>query len=835
MTASLAVGRKNSAEAIQKAMAAPGRLILVCLQRRVDDDDPDEAGMHAVGTVATVLRVSPLIDGRQKVVVQGLRRVRLERLLSRLPAYLAQPAPLAAVDSAPVGGLIDSNSPLRSAEILALGRQIQEDLERYSTAGKLGSGPGLPGLLDLLREVDLEDPERYTDLLAGNLALPPADAQALLAETNVLRRLRAIADHLRREVLVLDLQAGIRARSRDVLSRAQREHFLREQMRQIQNELSGEGGDELWELRDKLQRAGISGEARSEADRQLKRLETMPPASPEAQVVRTHLEWLAELPWQLRTEDRFDLTATRRTLDEEHHGLESAKERVLEFLSVLRLRQQDGAVARPAQHVLCFVGPPGVGKTSLARSIARALGRRFVRIMLGGVRDDAEIRGHRRTYVGALPGRLLQGIRQAGAKNPVMLLDEIDKLCADAHGDPAAALLEVLDAEQNHSFRDHYLGVPFDLSEVLFIATANNLDRMAQPLRDRLEILPLSGYTEEEKLVIAAHHIVPQALAAAGLRPQHGVSFTRPALRELIAGYTYEAGLRELERQVASICRKIARAIVEREEALLALTELPGPGPQTTSVLQPILPETMQKVVVTERAISRYLGPPLRRPIGEMQKGLAVVGRAVGLAWTPAGGEVLEIESQWMPGTSALKLTGQIGEVMRESAQTALSYARARVAAWGFPDPTASSREIHVHVPAGAIPKDGPSAGVTLGCALVSLLTGAAVRGDVAMTGELTLRGRVLAVGGIKEKLLAARRTGIKTVLIPRANESDLQALPRTLLRALRIQLVADMDEVLRLALDAPPAERHTRRRTPQAVLKAARIATSRKKQHGAT
>jgi len=824
MTASLVVGRRSSAASIDQALSAPGRLILVALQRRPDDDDPELPGLYEVGTIATVLRTSPLVDGRQKVIVQGLRRTRVKQLLATSPFYRAEPAPMSepaeAADSA-----YDPHSPLRTAELLALGRQVQEDLERYSTAGKLSASPGL---LDLMREVDLQDLERYADLLAGNLALPPKEAQALLEEPSAMRRLRSLAETLRREVMVLDLQAGIRARTRDVLNRAQREHFLREQMRQIQNELAGEAGDELWELRDRLQRSGIAGEARAEADRQLKRLEAMSPASPEAQVVRTHLEWLAELPWQVRTEDHFDLGMTRQILDEEHHGLEAAKGRVLEFLSVLRLCQRESAPARPAHSVLCFVGPPGVGKTSLGRSIARALGRRFVRVMLGGVRDDAEIRGHRRTYVGALPGRLLQGLRQAGARNPVMLLDEIDKLCADAHGDPAAALLEVLDPEQNHSFRDHYLGVPFDLGEVLFIATANSLDRVPQALRDRLEILPLSGYTEEEKLTIAMRHIVPRALAAAGLGPQHGVTFSRPALRTLVNRYTCEAGLRELARQVAAICRKIARAIVEREEALRALIELPTAG--IAPSLQPILPEALQRVVVTEKSLQRYLGPPPHRPFGDMQPGPAVIGRALGVAWTPSGGEVLEIETQWMPGSSMLKLTGQMGEVMRESAQTAFSYARACAAGWGFPDPTASGREIHVHVPAGAIPKDGPSAGVTLGCALVSLLTGAAVRGDMAMTGELTLRGRVLAVGGIKEKLLAARRVGLRTVIVPAANEADLRSLPRTLLGALRIHLVSDMEEVLRLALDAPPRQRHTMRRTPQLAAKASRTRTDLKK-----
>jgi ATP-dependent Lon protease len=831
MTASLVVGRQSSAAAIESALLVRGKLLLVCLQRRPDDEALTTGSLHSVGTIATILRTSPLVDGRLKVVVQGLRRVLVQRVLPAVGSgpFAVVPAPLPLLDDSQPP--FDSSSPMRGAELQALSRQIEEDLERYSTAGKLSAAPGL---LDLLRDVDLADPERFADLLAGNLALPAAEAQANLDEPSPLRRLRLLADFLHREVLVLDLQAGIRNRTRDVLSRAQREHFLREELRQIQHELAGENGDEHWELRGKLQRAGLTGEAQAEADRQLIRLEAMPAASPEGQVVRAHLEWLAELPWQVHTSDHFDLAATQQILDSDHFGLDGVKARVLEYLSVLRLRQRVGAgggeVGRSGPSVLCFVGPPGVGKTSLGRSIARALGRRFVRIMLGGVRDDAEIRGHRRTYVGAMPGRLIQGLRQAGARNPVLLLDELDKLCADSHGDPAAALLEVLDSEQNHSFRDHYLGVPFDLSAVLFVVTANSLDKVPQALRDRLEVIQLSGYTEEEKLAIAARHIVPRTLASSGLDPQHSVSFTRPALRRLIGSYTCEAGLRDLERQLAAVCRKIARAIVEREEALQALTAVPVPPLRAGSLrvrLQPMLPPELDRVVVSERALSRYLGPPLRRPLGELGSGQPVLGRALGLAWTPVGGEVLEVESQWMPGTASLRLTGQLGEVMRESAQTALSFARARAASLGFADPTVSGREIHVHVPAGAIPKDGPSAGVTLACALVSLLTDRPVRGDLAMTGELTLRGRVLAVGGIKEKILAARRLGVKAVIIPRANEDDLRQLPRLVLRTLRVHLVDDMEQLLRLALDATATDRHTKRRKAQPPRKSSRSAAA--------
>lgn len=800
MVAPVVVARAASTAAVEQALAKGGdRLILVCLQRKADEDHPGAAGMHAVGTLASIRRTSTMVDGRLKVVVQGLCRAEAARYLSEVPFFQIAPRAVrhAAEHAAP------GEAAARPSEQTALIREIQDDLARYTAAGKLTAAPGL---VDLARDIEPNRADLLSDLLCGNLPLPPAEAQRLLEETDPLRRLRAVAEHLRKEVLLLDLQAGIRARTRDVLSRAQREHYLREQLRQIQNELAGDGGDDLWSLREQLQRSGMTSEARQEADRQLRRLESLPAGSPESQVIRAHLEWLAELPWQVGSEDDFDLLETRRVLDEDHHGLDAVKERVLEFLSVVRLRQRvtaRDAEFRAAGQILCFAGPPGVGKTSLGRSIARALGRRFVRVMLGGVRDDAEIRGHRRTYVGALPGRLLQGLRQAGTRNPVVLLDEIDKLVADSHGDPAAALLEVLDPEQNHSFRDHYLGVPFNLSDVLFIATANDVERIPPALRDRLEILQLSGYTEEEKLAIAARHIVPRALSASALAPLYPVSFTKKALHRLIVGYTGEAGVRGLERQISAVCRKIAHSIVAREDALAALGTLPGIHRPTA------LPAVPQSIVVSERTLERYLGPA-RRPLGiaptakrsqRPDRESERIGIALGLAWTPVGGEVLEVESQCMPGRSELRLTGQLGEVMRESAQTALSYARAHLATLGKEDPSRSGQEIHIHVPGGAVPKDGPSAGVTLAAALVSLLTGQPLRADLAMTGEVTLRGRVLAVGGIKEKLLAARRTGIREVILPRDNEADLRSLPRPLLRALTLHLVEDMSEVLRIAL----------------------------------
>ena len=802
--ATLMVSRAVSAAAVERARG--DGLLLVCLQRSPDEDDPSPEDLYPVGTVASILRVDHLTDGRLKVAVQGLRRAYVETWQSRAPSLCARLRPLEDV----------TTTALPRAELAAQIRQIREDLDRCARAGKV-SAPDLVDVLaeaerDILREGGPADPpERLTDLIAAALQFSPEDGQRLLEERDAVQRLRTLSAHLRRELELIDLQEGIRARTREVLTRAQREHFLREQLRQIHSELDDGARDESAELRRKLHGSGVSGEPLAEAERQLRRLETLPSHSPESQIVRAHLEWLTELPWQALTDDRFDLAAARRILDEDHFGLEPIKQRMLEFLSVLRLRRS--AAPRPSLHgmVLCLAGPPGVGKTSLARSVARALGRRFVRVQLGGVRDDAELRGHRRAYVGATPGRLIQGLRQAGARNPVMLLDEIDKLCADGHGDPAAALLEVLDPEQNRGFRDHYLGVPFDLSEVLFIATANDVGRIPPALRDRLELLTLSGYTDEEKLAIAARHIVPRAAAAAGLSPAFDVRLTAPALRALIRGYTREAGLRELERVAAGLMRKLAHRVVAQSDALL---DARAPTPTAAEpALQPVLPG--RRLIVSQTQLQRQLGPAphVHAPLGaQVAERSPLLGRALGLAWTAAGGEVLEIETQLLPGQgrSGLTLTGQLGEVMRESAQTALSYARAEAASRGLPDPFSAQREIHVHLPAGAIPKDGPSAGVTLACALVSLLCGEPVRPGLAMTGELTLRGRVLPVGGIKEKLLAAQRAGLKTVIVPRGNERELATMPRSLRRDVRVVLVEDMSELLREALASPKEPKHT-------------------------
>jgi ATP-dependent Lon protease len=759
MIAPLRVTRPISLDAVNAALASEERLCFIVAQRESSDEDPKPAALYRTGTVGVIMRMRKLSDGGLKILVQGLCRARVQRFLAEQPSYRVR---LDVFEDPPPGSTV---------EVEALTRSVRANVERVAELGRNLQ----PELAMVLQNVD--DPGRMADLVASNLTLKLPEAQGILETDDPVERLRKVNQALENEIGILELQNRIQSRAKEEMSKTQRDYFLREQMRQIRHEL-GDGDslrDEMEELRGKVEKAGLPTEAKAEADKQLRRLEMMSPESAEAAVVRSYLDTVVELPWGEPSEEPVDLKSARQVLDQDHYDLEHVKERILDFLAVHRLR-------RGAQGpILCFLGPPGVGKTSLGRSIARALGRKFVRISLGGVRDEAEIRGHRRTYVGALPGRILQGMKQAGTRNPVFLLDEVDKMGSDFRGDPSAALLEVLDPEQNHGFRDHYLGVPFDLSKVMFIATANLTDGIPPPLADRMETLRLSGYSEDEKLAIAERFLVPKQIAEAGLTDRD-LAVGKPVLRRIIGEYTREAGLRELERLVARLARKVARRIVESGGK-----PRKGKGAGTALALDDL---------------PRLLGPP--RYIPDEKREADEVGIANGLAWTPVGGEVLHVEAQLMAGKGNLILTGQLGDVMKESAQAALSFARAQALSLGLRSDFFADREIHIHVPAGGVPKDGPSAGVTMACVLVSLIADIPLRRDVAMTGELTLRGKVLPVGGVKEKLLAAVRNGIRLALIPAANQPDLAELPDNIRQKIKIEPVRTMSEVLGLALTRP-------------------------------
>jgi ATP-dependent Lon protease len=761
MIAPLRVSRPISLEAVQNALDSDDRLCFILAQRDATEEDPKPASLYKVGTVGVIMRMRKLSDGGLKILVQGLCRARIQRYIAEQPCYRVR------LD------VYEEAHPARSVKIEALTRTVRQNVERVAELGRSLQ----PELAMVLQNV--EDPGRMADLVASNLTLKLLEAQALLETEDALERLSRVNQALENEIGILELQNRIQSRAKEEMSKTQRDYFLREQLRQIRNELGDDGHrDEMDDLRQKIQSVGLPDEARAEADKQIRRLELMSPESAESAVVRGYLDVLVELPWKRSVEETVDLETARSVLDQDHYDLEHIKERILDFLAVHKLRK--GAHGP----ILCFLGPPGVGKTSLGRSIARALGRKFVRISLGGVRDEAEIRGHRRTYVGALPGRIIQGMKQAGTKNPVFLLDEVDKMGADFRGDPSAALLEVLDPEQNCTFRDHYLGVPFDLSDVMFIATANLIDGIPAPLRDRMEMLRLAGYSEEEKIAIAERYLLPKQITEAGLTTKD-LSVTRPVLRKMISDYTREAGLRELERMVAQVARKVARQIVERAE------QANGKGKRRAA-----------GVVVTASDLVRFLGPP--RFVQEEHRVHDEVGIANGLAWTPYGGEVLHVEAQIMAGRGQLVLTGQLGDVMKESAQAALSLARAQALSLGLRTDFYTDREIHIHVPAGGVPKDGPSAGITMACVLISLVSGIPLRRDVAMTGELTLRGRVLPVGGLKEKLLAAVGAGMRVAIIPAGNVAELSEIPEHVRSRLKIEPVRTMEEVLPLALSRP-------------------------------
>ncbi len=744
----LFVVRERSIAAVEDALARD-RLVLLVAQREGDMEEPEPDDLHRVGTVAMVMRVLRMGDGRVKVLVQGLAKARVESFVEHERARWVRATELPADEDADW-----------CVEAEALIRTVRSRVEELLPLKNLP-----PEVISVTANV--HEAGRLADLVASNLRLRSSEAQELLEIIDPLARLRRVDALLRRELEVTTVQAEIQSQAQDEMTRGQREAYLREQLRAIQAEL-GETDpriEEAEEYRAKIDEVGMPEEPLAEAHRQLRRLERMHPDGPEAHVLRSYLDWMIELPWASESPDRLDLPNAKAILDEDHAHLSSIKDRILEYLGVRKLR---GDSRGP---ILCFSGPPGVGKTSLGRSIARAMGREFVRISLGGVRDEAEIRGHRRTYVGALPGRIIQSLKQAGTRNPVFVLDEIDKLGADFRGDPSSALLEVLDPEQNVHFSDHYLNVPFDLSRVLFIATANMLENIPGPLRDRMEVIRIPGYTPEEKVEIARAYLIPSQMREHGL-PEDRIRWSDSATLQIVTDYTREAGVRDLERRIAAICRKTARRAAEGDES---------------------------KVHVVRRSLERFLGPAPyldddRSRVGE-------VGVSNGLAWTESGGEVLTIEATMARG-KGLVLTGQLGDVMKESGHAALTWVRGRGAELGFDEALFSRHEVHVHVPAGAIPKDGPSAGTAMATAIVSLATRTPVRADVAMTGEVTLRGRVLPVGGVREKALAALRAGIRHVIIPRKNLQDLKDIPADLKRRIEFVPVDHMEDVLEAALE---------------------------------
>ncbi|MFQ5701609.1 MAG: endopeptidase La [Acidobacteriota bacterium] len=758
----LSVSRERSIAAVDHSLAG-NRMILLCAQRDKKVEEPGAEDLYSVGTVAVIMRMLKLPDSRIRVLVQGVARARIKDLNFSGTFHEAGIEKIVERDVDP------------DLEQEALMRAVKKTMERSVSLGKTISSEVM------VVASNLESPGRLADLAASNLEMEIDDAQGVLEIIDPVERLARVHELLNKEIHLLTMQQEINTHAREEIDRSQREFFLRQQMKAIQSEL-GEGNELAEEValyREKIAKAGMPEKVLEEVERQLGRLERMQPDGAETATVRNYLDWMVETPWSVQTHDNLDIAGAAAILDEDHFGLEKVKERILEYLSVRKLNKD---MKGP---ILCFVGPPGVGKTSLGRSIARAMGREFVRISLGGVRDEAEIRDHRRTYVGALPGRIIQGMHQAESINPVFMLDEVDKLGADYRGDPSSALLEVLDPEQNNTFRDHYLGVPYDLSHVLFIATANQLEPIQAAFLDRMEVIRLSGYTEEEKVSIAKRHIIPKQIRENGLKPAQ-IEFSDQGISRVISRYTREAGLRNLERELASICRKVARKVAEDD-----------------------LPDTAR---ITAKNVDKYLGAP--RILPEESLKVDRVGVATGLAWTASGGDILFVEATTMKGKGVLTLTGQLGDVMKESATAALSYARARAEALGIADGFFATHDIHVHVPEGAIPKDGPSAGITMAVALISAISSRPVRRDVAMTGEITLRGQVLPVGGLKEKILAARRAGLQAVILPGPCRRNLEEIPASLRKRIKFHFVEEVEEVFDLAfLEPGPSGAAKRRR----------------------
>jgi ATP-dependent Lon protease len=748
MIVPLYVGRERSIDALGDAMAR-GKQVFLCTQRRADCEDPKEADLYRVGVLGEVVQMLKLPDSTIKVLIEGSSRAVIERFIQVEPHLRVEVS------------LLEEDIEA-SPELEALMRGVVDLFERYVELDKK-----VPPEVNLTVR-GVEDAGRLADIVASNLGIAVTDKQDVLETFRMHARLEKLSSVLQREIEILDMDRSIRQRVRQQIDRRQKEFYLKEQMRVIQEELGG--GEEthlseLDELREKVRALDLAEAVEERLLKDVERLERMPPGSPEISVLHNYLDLVVSLPWHESSDDITDLRAAEKVLDEDHHGLRKIKERILEFLAVRQLTKS------PKGPILCFIGPPGVGKTSLGRSIARALNRKFVRVSLGGVGDEAEIRGHRRTYVGSMPGRIIKGLREAGTRNPVFLLDEIDKMSSDFRGDPASAMLEVLDPEQNKHFSDHFLEIPFDLSEVLFVTTANVFYSIPRPLLDRMEVINLPGYTAEEKMVIAREFLVPKQLQDHGLTSHH-IEITKPALATIISRYTSEAGVRNLERSIASVCRKVARDVVKGKT---------------------------RKMTVAPNRLDDLLGPPRYKPDEGHKEPL--IGVANGLAWTEVGGVLLTIEVITMPGKGNLNLTGQMGDVMQESARAALSYARSNAEALGIPVDFRDKLDLHIHIPKGAIPKDGPSAGISMALAIISALAQRPIRSDVALTGEITLRGRVLPIGGLKEKVLAAHRIGIHTVLLPEDNQPDVADIPADIRKRLTFKFVKTMDEVIALAL----------------------------------